>query len=345
MAEADTHRSLIPLTPGTFVSTISGLVLLGVQIAAPMREIFSSCICDLMLPDWLRLPYWALFIVPLCAFVAMAGFIIRGRSLRSNRSIRLVVLPVSVLTLLVLIVIRLDCHYQGPGIWPSLFCTLAIFLGNILDASGVRWSSFPNLGRWLLKTFQARWHALRNKLQFWPHPNRIKLAALFGLVSLCLFAALYAARLRPFQNHVFACRYIPAEKSYPSYSANYYLIFGSEVSWAASLGDFCFQMRERFSNSNSSVAEARQLYARLKTLPSSQLSLLDQKHVGCYVPRPVRWEKQVLVRKIAEGSYEIFYYRTDYCVAEYEYGRVNLTGTGTEYRRLVMWRESFCPLR
>lgn len=108
-------------------------------------------------------------------------------------------------------------------------------------------------------------------------------------------------------------------------------------------------MKKRFRHSNMTVKEAEQLYTLLKEanerrLPDGRLLNFSNGTYGMPGPKPPEpfvFEKQVMLRKITEGEYEIFYYYID-CGRNYMHEEVYLdNGIIVRVTRLEGWGESF----
>jgi hypothetical protein len=116
----------------------------------------------------------------------------------------------------------------------------------------------------------------------------------------------------------------------------------------AELKDFCRRMKQRFADSNLTVEEADQFYALLKSidekrLPSGQVLSFANGNYGFPTGRgdPFVFEKQVMLRKVSEENYEIFYYFID-CGCNYVHLEIHLNGGSlVKVVKLESWSESY----
>jgi hypothetical protein len=108
----------------------------------------------------------------------------------------------------------------------------------------------------------------------------------------------------------------------------------------AQLEGFCQRMQEHFSESGLTVTEAARVYEAIPAV----LTITD----GSYgmppdneSPRgPVVLEERVMLKKVAENRYELFFYRIG-CGRHYSRYELDLTGPEPEARILERWAEMF----
>jgi hypothetical protein len=117
----------------------------------------------------------------------------------------------------------------------------------------------------------------------------------------------------------------------------------------AELKDFCAEMRQRFADSNMTNKEAEQFYALLKETNGQRLPngrLLNFRNgtygmPGSERPKPFIFEKQVMLIKITEEKYEIFYYFIG-CGRWYTHEEIYLeNGSITQVTTVEKWSESY----
>ena len=117
----------------------------------------------------------------------------------------------------------------------------------------------------------------------------------------------------------------------------------------AEVKDFCARMKQHFIDSNIDNKEAEQFYASLKAtngkrLPDGYLLNLHNETYGMpgpEQPKPFVFEKQVMLKKITEEEYEIFYYWIG-CGRNYNHMKIYLeNGSITRVTMLEMWSESY----
>ncbi len=108
----------------------------------------------------------------------------------------------------------------------------------------------------------------------------------------------------------------------------------------AQLEEFCARMRERFAESGLTVAEAGRVYEAIPTvLNISDGSYGMPPHDGPEIP-PVDLESRVMLRKIAEDRYELYFYQIG-CGRNYSLYELDLSHPEAKIREIESWSESF----
>lgn len=162
----------------------------------------------------------------------------------------------------------------------------------------------------------------------------MNLLTLLWLIS----GVLVSVYSHPWQNPAITCGLKQNEdpvKQYP---------YGDQPGTAAGLEAFCRRMKDRFSRSELTTAEAEKVY---KTLFAA--GWLREGSYGMPGPgvRPVKpptlkdYKKRIAIRKVASGSYEVFYSYIN-CGTNFEYMQLTMgNGKITLEERLEGWSGSF----
>jgi hypothetical protein len=108
----------------------------------------------------------------------------------------------------------------------------------------------------------------------------------------------------------------------------------------AQLEDFCSRMQERFAEPGLTVAEAERVYEVIPTV----LNISDGSYGmpgpgGSEIP-PVALESRVMLRKIADDRYELYYYQIG-CGRNYYLYELDLSLPDPVTRLIESWSESF----
>ncbi len=147
-----------------------------------------------------------------------------------------------------------------------------------------------------------------------------------------------------FRNPKFSC---PSSDVVEGYYQQY--PFEPQQKSVTELEDFCARMKQRFANSNMTNKEAEQFYALLKEANGQRLPdgrLLNFRNgtygmPGSERPKPFIFEKQVMLKKITEEKYEIFYYIIG-CGRNYTHEEIySENGNMTQVTTIEKWRESY----
>lgn len=178
--------------------------------------------------------------------------------------------------------------------------------------------------------------------------SRGRFATALGLLVVVqmLFLITGCARIpsATFRNPKFSC---PSSDVVEGYYQQY--PFEPQQKSVTELEDFCARMKQRFANSNMTNKEAEQFYTLLKEtngqwLPDGHLLYLHNESYGMpgpERPKPFVFEKQVMLRKVTEEKYEIFYYHID-CGRNYTHEEISLdNGNITQVTTVEIWSESY----
>ncbi|MCL7453987.1 MAG: hypothetical protein M8467_13170 [Anaerolineae bacterium] len=179
--------------------------------------------------------------------------------------------------------------------------------------------------------------------------HRLALAILVLLSISCFLNSCASKSSATFKNPKFRCPsrdVVEPGEGYP-FSVQAYPSPGGQRS-VAELKDFCQRMRQRFADSNFTNEEAAQFYALLKEidekrLPSGQVLSFANGTYGFPTGSgdPFVFEKQVMLKKISEQKYEIFYYYIG-CGRWYTHLEIHLDrGNVIEVVTLESWGESY----
>lgn len=122
-------------------------------------------------------------------------------------------------------------------------------------------------------------------------------------------------------------------KQYPSHER--------EEASVRELKAFCQRVKERFSSSGMTVREADQLFEMLE----GRLRIVDEPSgmpaPNGTKPKPVKLRDRVAVRKVEQGTFEIFFHRTG-CGKNYLYFRIEeKQGGEIQISLLEKWSESY----
>lgn len=144
-----------------------------------------------------------------------------------------------------------------------------------------------------------------------------------------------------FVNPVFACpsgNVVEPGEGYPHPLQQFPITEQPERS-VAQLQDFCARMQERFSGVEMSVAEAQRVYEAIPQV----LNIRDESF-GMPSPEDapipeVDLTARVMLRKVSEERYELFYY-TIGCGRTYSLYEIELKASGALVREIEIWSES-----
>ena len=120
--------------------------------------------------------------------------------------------------------------------------------------------------------------------------------------------------------------------------------YGNDVGTAAGLQEFCGRMRDRFSQSDLSASEAREVYAALFAAKWLREGSYGMPSPDLPPARPLTlddYKKRIALRKVDNNSYEVYYAYLN-CGTNYEYARVWVEGGKvSRQERLEAWSGSY----
>jgi hypothetical protein len=105
----------------------------------------------------------------------------------------------------------------------------------------------------------------------------------------------------------------------------------------AQLEEFCTRMAARFAESGLTVAEAKQVYEAIPAALTIRDEPYDMPSPDEPPLPPVDLESRVMLRKVGEGRYELFYF-TIGCGRDYSLYELDLTGNA-QARQIESWAE------
>ena len=145
-----------------------------------------------------------------------------------------------------------------------------------------------------------------------------------------------------FVNPVFPCpteRVVEPGTGYPHPVRQFPATSEPEQS-VAHLKDFCVRMQERFATSGMSRDEAARVYDAIPTVLHIADEAYGMPSPDEKPPPPVDLQSRVMLRKVGEDQYELFYY-TIGCGRNYSWYELVLTESGAQVREIESWSETF----
>ena len=109
------------------------------------------------------------------------------------------------------------------------------------------------------------------------------------------------------------------------------------------LEEFCSRMKQRFSQSGMNVTEAAKIFSLLKADNNDKLPWLHNECYGMPVcePEPFVLDRQVMIKKIDDKEYELFYYFIG-CGTNYHHLKIFMEQNRiARYEIFERWSESF----
>jgi hypothetical protein len=120
--------------------------------------------------------------------------------------------------------------------------------------------------------------------------------------------------------------------------------YGDQLGTAAGLEEFCRRMKNRFSRSELTTAEADKVYKILFATSWLREGSYGMPGPGAPPVKPLTlrdYKKRIAIRKVATGSYEVFYSYIN-CGTNFEYMQLTIgNGKITLEERLEGWSGSF----
>lgn len=104
------------------------------------------------------------------------------------------------------------------------------------------------------------------------------------------------------------------------------------------LEDFCGRMAERFAESGMTETEAKRVYGTIPSVLTISDESNDMPSPDDPAIPPVVLESRVMLRKVAEGRYELFFFRIG-CGRNYSLYELDLTDEGVFAREIESWSE------
>lgn len=105
------------------------------------------------------------------------------------------------------------------------------------------------------------------------------------------------------------------------------------------LEDFCARMQDRFKDSGLTDLEARRVLEVIPTMLNIHDEPAGMPAPGEPPPAPVDLTKRVMLRKLEEGRYEIFFFTVG-CGRNYSLYELVTTSSDSEVRPLERWSEA-----